>query len=287
MRECLHPECGREFKNKSGRNIHFSNHDDHTEIALELLSDVDSVKYETCSDKVGLSSAFYEKHFGSWNCALELAGVDKNVERNISDESLIDELHRMSDVSVVRYDEMNDSGKYSARLYELRFGSWNEALENAGLDRWDRCGQDNPCWRGGITSTKYICQMCDKKFTGRHDRTNKFCGMECKGKWLSENKSGKNSHNWKGGHEKYRGENWEQIKRTARNRANCICEYPNCDVTKEDLGRHLDVHHIVPYRYYESSEKANKLDNLILLCPEHHKKEESRIWRIESVETVK
>jgi hypothetical protein len=163
---------------------------------------------------------------------LELAGVNKNREYDISDEKLLNELHNMSSDGVVRYNEMNESGKYSARLYELRFGSWNNALQSAGLNVFEQSGENNPCWKGG--------------------------------------------------HEKYRGPTWETAKSKTRERANNACEHPQCNITKEKLGKRLDVHHIVPYRYYSSSKEANKLDNLILLCPDHHREEESRIWRIES-----
>jgi hypothetical protein len=238
MFKCLHPDCNRKFEDKQGRNFHFSvSHDDSKEIALELLSESEDITYDNCSNIVGLSSAFYEENFNSWNRALELAEIKKNKEHNISDEKLLNELRDMSTDGVVRYNEMNKHGQYSARLYELRFGSWNNALKDAGLDTFDQFGKDNPCWKGG--------------------------------------------------HEKYRGPNWEEAKSKTRKRANNTCENPECDVTKNKLGKKLDTHHIIPYRYYNSSEDANKLDNLVLLCPKHHREEESRIWRIESIETVK
>jgi len=225
MLECLHPECNREFENKTGRNIHFSNHDDCEEVALNLLSEVDDITYEECTDKIGLSSVFYEK----------------------------------------------------------RFGTWNNAKQEAGLEVWDRTGEDNPCWRGGVTSVEYICEQCETKFTGRKDRKNKYCSLECKGEWISENKSGKNSTSWRGGHETYRGPNWQSIRTTVVKRANNTCEHINCSKSKEEIGRGLDVHHIIPYKYFDSHEEANKLSNLIALCPEHHHKEEGRIWSIESI----
>lgn len=238
MVECLHPECSKSFENKKGRNFHFSvSHDDSDSVALNLLSNSNGIKYENCSETIGISANFFEDNFGSWNNALQLAGLDTNKEQNISDEKLLNELRQMSNDSVVRYEEMNRSGKYSARLYELRFGSWDKALETAELKTFKQFGENNPCWKGG--------------------------------------------------HEKYRGASWEKAKSSARGRANNICEHPDCDVTSEQLGKKLDVHHIVPYRYYDSNECANSLSNLILLCPKHHREEESRIWRIESVETVK
>jgi len=215
MLECLHPDCGREFSNKTGRNIHFSYHDDCEKIALELLSDADNVKYDNCSDKVGLSSVFYEK----------------------------------------------------------RFGSWNNALTEAGLEVWDRTGEDNPCWRGGKTEHLYSCEFCYNLFLGntKDDRT--FCSYDCKADWQRENFTGENNPS-----------SWSKSRKRARERANYVCEHPYCNKTVEDVGRNLDVHHIVPFRYFDSHREANKLDNLILLCPTHHKTEERRIWNIESIQ---
>lgn len=229
---CLHPNCSKVCKTKGGRNFHFSTHDDSKEVALKLLSKEDNIKYENCTDVVGLSAAFYENNFGSWNEALKLSGKETNREYDVSDEDLIKEIKRMSDDTPVRYHEMNNCGKYSARLYEIRFGSWNDALRKAGKNVWDRTGENNP--------------------------------------------------SWKGGHDKYRGESWTNSRGKVYERAKGICEHPKCDKSEDLIGKELDVHHIVPFRYYESHEKANDVDNLIVLCPEHHKEEESRIWRIES-----
>jgi hypothetical protein len=283
MLECLHPDCDKSFSSKAGRNVHFSYHDDCEKVSLELLSEEDNVTYDNCTGKVGLSPGFYEKRFGSWNEALEKAGNSINLRRNISDKELLEEIKRMSSDEQVTYDEMNESGKYSSRVYELRFGSWDDALVEAGLEPWDRTAENNPCWRGGVTSVKYTCEECGVEFKGRKDRKNKYCSLQCKGKWISKNKSGENSPLWKGGHTRYRGPSWNSSKRAARERANNVCEHPDCSATPEDVGRNLDVHHIIPFRYFDSHKEANKLDNLILLCPKHHKEEESRIWRIEAL----
>ena len=128
MLDCLHPDCDEKFDSKQGRNTHFASHNDCEDIALKLLSDTEDIKCNNCSEKVGLSSAFYESRFGSWNDALQLAGKEVNQEKDISDEELLEEIERMSEDGQVRYDEMNEDGKYSARVYEVRFGSWNDAL---------------------------------------------------------------------------------------------------------------------------------------------------------------
>jgi 5-methylcytosine-specific restriction endonuclease McrA len=286
MLECLHPDCDREFESKQGRNIHFSNHSNYKEVALNLLADTNNLTYDTCSERIGLSPAFYENNFDSWNSALEMAGVKKNrISGKIPKSNLINELIDKSENGVIKSRDIRKFGKYSVNTYRNRFGSWEAAVREAGLEQFEQTNENNPFWKGGKETQ--TCYYCGDSFEEYNYRESKFCSMQCKGKWQSENWTEENNPFWKGGHEKYKGESWKSQRRRARNRANGICEHPNCEKTKHDIGKKLDVHHIIPFRYYNSSKEANKLDNLILLCPEHHREEESRIWRIESVETVK
>jgi len=74
--------------------------------------------------------------FGSWNAALEAAGLNsRDPTTEVSEEALLDELHRLSEdgqpptVGVMRSD-----GDYWVSTYQDRFGSWNAALEAAGFD---------------------------------------------------------------------------------------------------------------------------------------------------------
>jgi predicted HNH restriction endonuclease len=45
-----------------------------------------------------------------------------------------------------------------------------------------------------------------------------------------------------------------------------------CGITEEEHGRQLDVHHKVPFRLFDSPIEANRLSNLISVCPSCHKK---------------
>jgi DEAD/DEAH box helicase domain-containing protein len=45
------------------------------------------------------------------------------------------------------------------------------------------------------------------------------------------------------------------------------------------LGRQLDVHHLIPYTSFKSNLEANKLENLVSLCPACHPKLEARLRR--------
>ena len=77
---------------------------------------------------------------------------------------------------------------------------------------------------------------------------------------------GPRNHRWKGGYDGYYGVIWPVIAETVRDRDGHHCQYPGCAITKNDLGRAIDVHHIIPY----SDLQDNRLCNLISLCPVHH-----------------
>lgn len=80
------------------------------------------------------SAQTYKARFGSWHSALDAAGFDTSVR--IEDSTLISALQKMADElgRPPRYDEMRIKGPHSTSVFESRFGSWGEALEEAGLD---------------------------------------------------------------------------------------------------------------------------------------------------------
>lgn len=96
-----------------------------------------------------------------------------------------------------------------------------------------------------------------------------FCNARCRSEWKAEVGAGVSTK----GRPSFRGGNWETQAGLARERDRFRCV--SCGVTEEALGRQLDVHHIVPYRMFGSSEEANRLSNLISLCSSCHAKRES------------
>jgi len=111
----------------------------------ELLDDLKIV-----SKKLGqnyFSMDTYEKHgqfsrgvfkakFGSWNKALEKAGLEIINRRNIPEDELLDDLKTVSkkigqnSFSMETYEK---HGQFSRAVFKIKFGSWNKALEKAGL----------------------------------------------------------------------------------------------------------------------------------------------------------
>lgn len=79
---------------------------------------------------------------------------------------------------------------------------------------------------------------------------------------------GSNNPRWKGGHKHWRGSNWRKQRDAARRRDAYTCQ--DCGRAEEELGRKLQVHHIVPFESFEAWEEANNLDNLISLCISCH-----------------
>jgi hypothetical protein len=136
--------CGRIFDSSKGRGIHRAKA--HTE---EEIRDVLIAELQRLDDQLihspGLrdmtqdgahSSKTYQKMFGSWNDALRAAGIEINEETNISESDLIGELHRLADElgRTPTSRDMADDGKYGTSTYVNKFGSWNDAIQQADLE---------------------------------------------------------------------------------------------------------------------------------------------------------
>jgi len=87
-------------------------------------------------DEGSFDSTTYMATFGTWNDALREADLTPNERRDIPKSDLLAELRRLADVldrTPIR-DEMESQGEFSHSVYTHRFGSWNDALIEAGLD---------------------------------------------------------------------------------------------------------------------------------------------------------
>lgn len=73
------------------------------------------------------------------------------------------------------------------------------------------------------------------------------------------------------------GTNWENQKRLARQRDHYRCQL--CGVPEIEKAHH--VHHKIPFRQFVDPQEANRLENLITLCPSCHRKVEEVI-RVQS-----
>jgi len=107
-----------------------------------------------------------------------------------------------------------------------------------------------------------------------------FCSRQCAGKARPRRFSESNHPRWKGGDIHYYGPNWQRQAAAARGRDGFKCR--SCGISQAKVGRKLDVHHVVPFRSFgyvpgenETYRQANKLSNLVTLCPSCHQLTES------------
>lgn len=80
------------------------------------------------------SDTVYQNRFGSWNNALEEAMLGT---RELSEKELLDELRRVAAKleRAPKAKDMEEHGEYAPVTYHRRFGSWLDALDEAGLLR--------------------------------------------------------------------------------------------------------------------------------------------------------
>lgn len=144
-------------------------------------------------------------------------------------------------------------------------------------------GENASRWKGGHRTIS--CAQCGtelKRPQNVLDRSEKiFCDKDCYSAWMSDNKTGEAHPLWTGGYKNYYGPNWKRQRQAARERDGHICQ--ECGKTREENGKELDVHHIIPFRKfkYKAGEndnylQANQLDNLTTLCTNCHSKDKGQ-----------
>lgn len=126
-------------------------------------------------------------------------------------------------------------------------------------------GSANPRW---VDEIKFSCEQCKKDFGRKpwlvkQNGNPRFCGRECFEK--SQVFLGEKSVSWVGGEITYRGQGWKQLRLKVVER-----DKETCQQCLKVVGKSIHVHHIKPFREFESANAANTLDNLISLCCSCH-----------------
>ena len=163
--------------------------------------------------------------------------------------------------------EMEEDGPFSTNTYQNRFGSWNAALELAGLE-------PNRVWGGVEVKCWYCGERFRKKYSHAQLHDQHFCDAGCMGEWESEHYCGEDNPRWAGGYDDYYGETWEAARRAAIKSDDSRCQA--CGRTREahreEFNTDIAFHHIQPIRTFEDPNEANSLDNLVTLCCRCHKR---------------
>ena len=127
-------------------------------------------------------------------------------------------------------------------------------------------GENNPKW---VEPVELTCLQCGKLFYLKpwivRQSNRLFCTAKCRYTW----NKGENHWHYLGGYDGYRGRSWLTQRALAVTRDNGTCQA--CGKIEGDS---IPVHHIRPYRTFETEQEANDLENLICLCQSCHMKRE-------------
>ena len=95
---------------------------------------------------------------------------------------------------------------------------------------------------------------------------------------ISEAFTGEKHPNWLGGGINFRGDTWKKHQRKVLKRDK-VCQHcgMTMDESYEKNGSKLEVHHIIPFKQFDNTEKANELNNLIVLCRSCHRKADGKL----------
>lgn len=204
--------------------------------------------------------------------------------KKILEEDVLDDIKSCFD----KHGEVNrrifneDSDFCSGKTVYNKFGSFSEACRKAGVPHNNKPQKKN--------KVKVQCSNCgkDKKvYPYRVEKSTNgrfFCDNKCQGEWWSDNLTGEE-------HPLYLGDgNWSNKMRSTwhvkrekcldRDNYSCVICGIKQSAHVELYGYGLDVHHIKPRRkFYKDNDRipdeANKMENLVTVCREHHNKIES------------
>ncbi|GGM52535.1 homing endonuclease associated repeat-containing protein [Haloarcula argentinensis] len=211
----------------------------------------------------------YWDEFGSWSEAIEAADIDVPDTRGqtYTDGELLGDLQSVAgDSQSVTQAEYRERGEYSTGTFEDRFGTWNAALRAAGLSVNRRSAVEVECDQCGKTFERPKCHL-ERDWT-----THTFCSETCHGNWREGRIVGPEHPQFNpNSHDEY-GVNWEECRSRAiqRDGGKCVRCGVSHDKHREQTGRDLHVHHIVPRTEFDDMKRANRLSNLVTLCAPCH-----------------
>ena len=227
------------------------------------------------------ASSTYRTEFGSWNGALQAAGMKPNQRKDITRQELVEELHRLrSDLDrVPTQADIREHSKFSIRPFNTKFGGTSFAVEAAGME---------PAWNN-LSRDMLIGEL--ERLGDEVERPPFTSDMEEYGRWgimayyrefdswgEALEKAGfdlpERPHFTTGDY----GRGWNKsTKEVVRTRDNKQCWDCGMDQSNHanKYGKRLHVHHITPAHAFDDPERRNAERNLITLCIPCHAKWDS------------
>lgn len=227
----------------------------------------------------------YYNNWGTWAKAREAAELSNDITHgpdSIPTRKLVGDLHRIA-IKVgrtPRHRDVLEHGNFGVQTYKDRFGSWNEALAEAGYEPITENGYHrksdllNDLKRlamefGRPPSTNHVRKFGRYAMKPYYKRWDSFeDALEVAG--LSTDVFGRQKPAeelaW------IYGRDWKQTRRRALERDGFTCQ--DCGLKNDEhlheRGTSLHVHHIVPISAFDEPSEGNDLSNLVSLCVECH-----------------
>lgn len=117
----------------------------------DILNDIQRVSEEVDGNPAAgeyrthgsYSMSTVRSHFGTWVDAKKAAGVGGALvdgRKGIPEDELLDDLRRVAEEvgAPPKNEEYTRLGEFSVTTFQERYGSWNEARREAGLDPYTR-----------------------------------------------------------------------------------------------------------------------------------------------------
>jgi len=239
----------------------------------------------------------YIRRFGSWNDAVEQAGLEPNKRGGVGISTgvvpktdLIEEMQRVANLldETPTHEQINKYADYGHSTYLRAFGSWSNAVEQSGLEERKRKNAMRKSDDVLLKDLKqlgeelgYPPRLRDMREKGEHGTGAYIRAFGGWRKALQEagfedpglgQRGGQLHHNWKGGGRKWYGPNWNKKRKQAidRDAEQCVICGIGRDEHYSEYETDLHVHHITPLRRFENYEDANALGNLMTLCISCH-----------------
>ena len=139
---CPAEECDRSFGSAHGRGQHVRYSHDPAQLLLKEIRRLADELGRTPTrrhvrEHSPISAGPAKEHFDGWNGALRAAGVDINEpQQNLTSEDVIEAIQGFAEKigRTPTQREMKAHGPISSSTAKSHFGTWNDALQEAGLD---------------------------------------------------------------------------------------------------------------------------------------------------------
>lgn len=285
--------CEKSFSSRHEARIHFRYHTDVEKQAtlLDALAELqNNLGRSPTPDEMDKNGPFsvttYQNHFSSWVEALRAAGLKPHRKTDLSEAELFDEIHRLRDElgRIPTAPDIRQYSDYSVQSYRGKFGSWNNALSEAGyqptsfrhIDAKDLIDEIHRLHDllGHVPKTDHMDEL------GKYGKSTYRVRF---GSWTEAVRIAgyQPRRNDEGPWNLYYGPDWTSQREEIIQRDNEQCRV--CKKSRSEVSPDLNVHHITPAREFVSNdspdfEPMNHPSNLIALCCECHHSFEG-LWR--------